>query len=493
MPMGARRLLVPALLLLVVAGVTLGLVTGLVGSATSAGLEALGLRRSTAASTLSPGALDPSAVATASSTPASSPTASSAQPPPSALPAPVLAELADPPAPRAAAVAAKVRAVKVAGSGGYSGAVLDVGSGRTVFANNAGRAFIPASTMKLLTGATALSVLGPERRFTTKVVSPKPGQVVLVGGGDPYLEVRPNAKDKPARASLTTLARRTATPLKQAGVRRVSLGYDTSLFRGPAWNPTWPDRYANQVSRVSALWVNEGRVTPRGGVVGPRHRDPAKIAATAFAAALEKQGIAVGPVRPARAPASAEPVASVASMPVERMVEDMLMTSDNDSAEVLLRQAAIGAGRRGTFEDGVATVKAELVRLDAWHAGTRLHDGSGLSRDIRVPATTLVEVLRAAGDPDHPELRAVLTGLPVAGVEGSLAGRFGDDASLAGRGVVRGKTGTLRKVHALAGTVRTRDGSLLAYAFLVNNPKNEYNATIWLQRVTSALSTCGCR
>jgi len=81
----------------------------------------------------------------------------------------------------------------------------------------------------------------------------------------------------------------------------------------------------------------------------------------------------------------------------------------------------------------------------------------------------------------------------VAGVEGSLATKFGDDESLAGRGVVRGKTGTLSRVHGLAGTIATRDGSVLAYAFLVNNPKNDYNATVWLQRVTAAISTCGCR
>ena len=34
---------------------------------------------------------------------------------------------------------------------------------------------------------------------------------------------------------------------------------------------------------------------------------------------------------------------------------------------------------------------------------------------------------------------------------------------------------------------------LLTYAFLVNNPENDYNATVWLQRVTTAISTCGCR
>ena len=105
----------------------------------------------------------------------------------------------------------------------------------------------------------------------------------------------------------------------------------------------------------------------------------------------------------------------------------------------------------------------------------------------------MVKMLRAAASKQHPELRAVITGLSVAGVEGSLRRQYVDDQSLAGRGVVRGKTGTLNKVRARAGVVRTTDGSLLAYAFLINKPKNEYNAMVWLDRVTAALSTCGCR
>jgi len=81
----------------------------------------------------------------------------------------------------------------------------------------------------------------------------------------------------------------------------------------------------------------------------------------------------------------------------------------------------------------------------------------------------------------------------VAGVEGSLRSRYFDDESEAGRGAVRGKTGTLRKVHSLAGLVRTRDGSVLVFAFLINNPKNDYAAKVWLDRVSAAIGTCGCR
>ena len=50
------------------------------------------------------------------------------------------------------------------------------------------------------------------------------------------------------------------------------------------------------------------------------------------------------------------------------------------------------------------------------------------------------------------------TGLPVAGVTGTLAERFSTAGTDAGRGVVRAKTGTLTGVDALAGLMRDAEG-----------------------------------
>jgi D-alanyl-D-alanine carboxypeptidase/D-alanyl-D-alanine-endopeptidase (penicillin-binding protein 4) len=360
-----------------------------------------------------------------------------------------------------------------------------------VFQHEPDQGRIPASTMKLLTSGAALSRLGPDHTFRTTVVSSKAGEIVLVGGGDPYLARKATPDEFPKRASIGDLARRTAAALALRKITTVRLGYDASLFPGPAWNPTWPPAYHDQVTPVSALWVDEGRVT--GGSPGPRVKNAPRDAATAFAAGLRKHGVRVSGIRPAKSPPSAAEVAAVSSPPLARIVEKLLMASDNDAAEVLSRQVAVAAGRPGSTAEGVKAVRAELTRLGVWTAGTGIVDGSGLARQNRVPAATMVRLLRLAAEDEGSKLRAVLTGLPVAGVEGTLRRRFGDDASLAGRGVVRGKTGTLRKVQSLAGMVRTRDGSVLVYAFLINNPKNAYNARVWLDRVTAAISTCGCR
>ncbi|MCW2811977.1 MAG: peptidase family protein [Friedmanniella sp.] len=487
--MPRSRLVAPVLVALLVVGVVTGLVTGALGSAARSSLYATGLWSRNGPSTISPGLLDSPASAQSgpSGTPVPDPSAAGGT-----LPVPVLAPAVEPGGLDPAQVRRVVSGVTVAGATGtYGAAVRDLTSGRLLYGHDPGRGLIPASTMKVLTTTAALSLLGPEHRFATSVVRGGAGRIVLVGGGDPYLATTTSAATFPARASVTDLAARTATALRASGTTSIKLGYDASLFTGPAWNAAWPASYGDVVTPVSALWVDEGR---RGGhQIGPRTTDPSRDAAQAFAAALRKRGVKVGSVAPARASRTATPVAAVQSMPLERIVAQVLLTSDNDAAEVLFRQAALAGGGAGSFTDGVRVVTRELRTLGVWGNGMRLSDGSGLARRTRVSADSLTRALRLAAVDGHPELRGVVHGLPVAGVEGSLRVRFFDDASAAGRGVVRGKTGTLTKVHSLAGLLRSRDGSVLVFAFVINEPRNDYAATVWLDRVTTALTGCGCR
>jgi D-alanyl-D-alanine carboxypeptidase/D-alanyl-D-alanine-endopeptidase (penicillin-binding protein 4) len=473
-----NRFVLASVVLVVLAGVVTGLLTGGLSWLARTALYATGLRSSEGPSTLPPGAFS-------HPRPPKTP-----EPQPPGEPPAVLVPAQPGPPPKARAVDALVDGVdRTQMKGSFSGSVIDGGSGRVLYAENARKGYIPASTMKLLTTTAAVSILGPQHRFTTKVVSQGPGRIILVGGGDPYLVPAP-AKSDPGRASLARLAQLTASQLKKNKRTSVTLGYDVSLFSGPAWHPDWPPTYHDQVTPVSALWVNEGHVY---GSPGPRVANPPSVAANAFATALKAHGVRVSGVTKVTARKGDPQVAAVASLPLERIIEHLLMVSDNDAAEVLSRQAAIGAGEQGSFAAGRQVVRQRLSKLGVWDGATLIRDGSGLSRKNRVPSDVMVKVLRLDLEDAHPELRAVVSGLPVAGVEGSLRVRFSEKGSTAARGLVRGKTGTLTNVHALAGYVRSHDGSLLVYAFLVNNPKNALAARVWLDRVSSALSTCGCR
>jgi D-alanyl-D-alanine carboxypeptidase/D-alanyl-D-alanine-endopeptidase (penicillin-binding protein 4) len=495
-----KRLGVALAALVVVSAVALGLISGTFGD-DLAGHSSVTRENAASGSPAGPATAPESGPGrTPTVPPSASPSVSKTTPTDGATELPRTVLLAAPPGdkPDAAAVAGRIRAVSRAGVGGvYSGSVVDVGTGKSLFNHRAGAAEIPASVNKLLTSAAVLSMLGPEHRFTTSVVlsaSRKAGkkQIILVGGGDPYLATKTTSSTYPARASVADLAKKTAVALKKAKRTSVTLGYDAGLFTGPAWNPTWPSGYGDQVTPTSALWVDEGRLA--GGSPGPRTSDPSGQAAKAFAAALRKQGIKVTAIAEAEAEKGDPRIAAVSSMPLERIVEQVLMTSDNDGAEVLFRQVAVAGGRAGSISQARRQMKQTLTRLKAWHEDTVVQDGSGLSRDNRIGADTLSRLLRlAAVESSHPQLRGLITGLPVAGVEGSLRYRFSADDARSARGMVRGKTGTLRQVYSLAGFVRTTDGTLIAYAFITNGATGEFAAKTWLDKVAAAVAGCGCQ
>jgi D-alanyl-D-alanine carboxypeptidase/D-alanyl-D-alanine-endopeptidase (penicillin-binding protein 4) len=122
-----------------------------------------------------------------------------------------------------------------------------------------------------------------------------------------------------------------------------------------------------------------------------------------------------------------------------------------------------------------------------------VHDGSGLSRRDRLTPETLLGVLRVAASDDHPELRQVITGLPVAGFVGSLQWRF-DDAPAAARGRVRAKTGTLTGVSGLAGIATDADGNRMAFVAIADriDVPQTLAARRDLDRIAAALASCHC-
>ncbi|MGW6567197.1 D-alanyl-D-alanine carboxypeptidase/D-alanyl-D-alanine endopeptidase [Streptomyces sp. NPDC054975] len=365
--------------------------------------------------------------------------------------------------------------------------VVDATTGKQLYGEGATTAMTPASTIKIATSVAALSALGPDHRIpTTVAASPDGRTVTLVGGGDPTLD----------RARLKALATDTARALKARGVTSVRLAYDTSLYQGPARHPIGRNE---NISPVSPLMLNAGRLDgSTSGTTHSRSDDPAKDTATAFAQLLTKAGTKIqGAPAPGRAPKPADgakpaaPLARTASAPLSALVERTLTHSDNDLAEALARQTAVAREQPASFTGAGKAVQAELTALGLPTAGARFADGSGLSRDDRLSAALLTGLLTRAADPARPALRPALTGLPVGGFNGTLKSRFDTGPALGGAGLVRAKTGTLKGVNTLAGTVVTADGRLLAFAFLAGRTPSAGQAQPALDRLSAALVAPG--
>ena len=220
---------------------------------------------------------------------------------------------------------------------------------------------------------------------------------------------------------------------------------------------------------------------------------PSVQAATAFAAFLRADGVKVrGGPAPASAPAGAATLASVSSPPLARVIQWMLLESNNVIAENLARHIALATGAQPSFSGAAAAETSVLRRLGV--TGVQISDGSGLSHDNRITPAALVQLIGLAAS--HPGLRSVLTGLPVYGFSGTLADAPGSifyGSAGPALGTVRAKTGNLETVIALAGVAYAKDGQLLSFAVMADKLKNLPAAGGALAGVANVLAGCGCR
>jgi len=351
-------------------------------------------------------------------------------------------------------------------------------NGGLLYARDPDKPVVPASTEKLVTAAIALDVLGADHRFATTVTGAAPldgvvrGDLTLVGGGDPLLSTdaviahREIAEYHPT--SLDDLADR----LVAAGIGRVEgrVVGDESRYDAVRSVPSWPERFVDQEQSgpLSALGVDDGYDWDlgEGRAVRRRSEDPAASAARHLVRLLEARGITVAGGAASGPGAAGETLAEVRSAPLGKIVEELLTTSDNQTAELLTKELGVHAGAGGSTEAGVGVIRSRAGQLGLTSPGTVIVDGSGLDPTNRATCDQLVRVLDHAGGPDSQIGR----GLAVAGETGTLRHRF-EDSPVKGR--LRAKTGRLNGVSSLAGFVPLGSGQSATFSFVVNDADDE--------------------
>jgi serine-type D-Ala-D-Ala carboxypeptidase/endopeptidase (penicillin-binding protein 4) len=356
----------------------------------------------------------------------------------------------------------------IARAGSWSGAyVVNVTSGRPVFAWRHTTPRILASNTKLFTTAAALARFGTEGTLATEVRGDGGlrergvyrGNLYLVGGGDPTFGSQSfTGRAYGGGATVEALA----TQLDRAGIQRVAgrvLG-DESAFDSLRGGPDSGYGTSIWVGPLSALGYNRGLGNENGSSF---QANPPAFAAARLTDALRRRGIAVsGAAAAGTAPAAARVLAAVESPPMARLAALTNKPSDNYFAEMLLKAlAARGLVARATTTAG-AQIAARFARgLGAGPA--RLADGSGLSRLNRASPYRVVKLLLALRERD--EFLAFSRSLSIAGRDGTLASRMRSGPA---RGHCRGKTGTLSNVSAVSGYCRARSGDTYAFSILMN-------------------------
>ncbi len=355
-----------------------------------------------------------------------------------------------------------------AGSGAY---VADVDSGRELFAQRANTARIPASVEKLYTTSSLLLRLGAAATLkTTAVAAPAAvldagtlrGDLVLVGGGDPFF-----GDDSAARL---------ARAVRATGIRRIAGAVvgDESAFddRRSACCAGYDFELGGVLSALAY---------DRGIFRGRARLDAARFAAGRFATQLRAAGVPVSDHSSAgTAPADARTIAVLPSRNAGELARFTNVPSNNFAAEMLLKQLGARYRDLGTEAAGADVVRDTLD--DFGLRPGRIADGSGLSRVNRSTPRQVVALLQRMDKPDvATTFRASLA---VAGLTGTVKSRMRGTAA-AGRCQV--KTGTLRLVSALAGYCRTANGRDVAFAFM-SNRASTFRAKAREDRMATAIA-----
>ncbi len=324
---------------------------------------------------------------------------------------------------------------------------------------------IPASNMKLITAFAALEILGPDFVFTTKVVGVSEGnQVVgdlwLVGGGDPVL----STVGYPATESYPTLHPTNIgaliDALVAAGITEITgniVGdesrYDTERFSqslGLGVRTT-------EVGPLGALLLNDGVI-----LASPIKPDqPALSAAQEFLRLLSDRGIVVGGVaKIGTASADLPLIASINSAPFSAIVEEMLTNSDNNTAELILKEIGLQKLSAGTRLAGAQVVQTTLQEMGYAIDGLVIVDGSGLDRGNRATCALLTSLLERDGG-----FGVLGRGLAIAGQTGTLRDLLADTTASER---LHAKTGTLTGAKALSGYVVYAPEKAVIFTLILN-------------------------
>lgn len=426
---------------------------------------------------------------------------------------------------------------------------MSLDNGSVLYERNADEKLIPASVSKIFTSYTALKKLKPNATFKTSVYAvggqregKLAGDLYVKGGGDPSLVserlwmlvndfmrsgIRHVSGKVIGDASYYDMEKTPESRPKylrdqayNAPVGGLSFNFNTTtIFVRPGETTgsspvvfTDPENsYIDVVNQATTGKAGSGSsiavtrtdyvkgdvgdtVLLRGSIPLDSKEvrfyrnivNPTLYAAHMFKNFLEQRGVKVeGNIEEGAVPAGAKLIVELESQPLWQIVWGMNKFSNNFVADQLMKK--VGAevwGAPGSLKKGVTAMEDALEDIGIARKSYEIQDGSGLTRQTRVTARQITRVLSSAHR-DFSISSEFLASLGIAGEDGTLRNRF---PSSSGQVVLRAKTGTLDGVTALAGYLVSIDGENIAFAIMLNDPKNKFGRmTGWADQVALAL------
>jgi D-alanyl-D-alanine carboxypeptidase/D-alanyl-D-alanine-endopeptidase (penicillin-binding protein 4) len=411
--------------------------------------------------------------------------------------------------------------------------VKDIHTGVGLYKSNESKSTIPASTMKLVTTASALEMLGPDFRFETRIEidgkigtdSTLLGNIYIKGGGDPTLGSEYTGN--PDFLNIWT------TEIKKAGIKTIAgcVLADESIYNTEAVNPkwTWEDMGNYYAAGVYGLSYKDNayRLILKSGVAGtkpeilrtdpeikglkfennllstnisydsaylygiPRtnfriirgaipankdefvikgdNPDPGSLLISDFQGILIKSGIKVNMLN---LPESTRRIIYTHySPPLSEIISEINVRSNNHYAEHVFRYLSVKFTGRDSFSGAISAIKDFWKQRDLPTDQLFMVDGSGLSPSNAVSAQFLVNLLEYMNKKSAYS-DVFMKSLPVSGINGTLTS-FLKNSKLKGK--VMAKSGTIARVKCYAGYVDLNNKKRV-FAVMVNNANGSSKA-----------------
>ncbi len=385
--------------------------------------------------------------------------------------------------------------------------VYDPKTKKIISSYNENTPLVPASTTKLLTTETAMSMLGENYRWMTQLEysgeidenGTLNGNLYIVGSGDPSL-----GTNKAGAWSYKDIVSDFAGGMAREGIKKVNgdIIIQTALFKGNISalpeNVVWlennnyylPVGTTREINPANEKLIVKKSINPAAdkkffyvspyvnkmvyaekydgnGTLTTKLPDAPAFLANSFRATLVKTGVAVtGKVTPKMTDASPEVRKMISAYKSPTLGDIIYYTnqrSDNSLAEALLKTVGFQKMGDQTSESGRIVVNGHLKDIAFDLEGLNYMDGSGLSRSNHVTPISQVKFLTSLMDEKF--YKTYFNSLPIGGQSGTLKGMFIGE----GNGQVFAKTGTLNKVKTLAGYLKTNSGRTLVFSLMVNN------------------------
>lgn len=406
--------------------------------------------------------------------------------------------------------------------------LIDLETHQVVMEKNAGHAFTPASTLKVMTAAAAILSLGKDYRYTTSVwvESSKIEHSHLHGdlwwrfSGDPSLSTKGVATIVNAlkQKGITTIEGDVRIDSQQFSDNFYPWGWSEDSL---AWSFFAPittmmiDQNAGEIrlqgakhlkQTLDATVYSQGIMMPAASILTTvtdeesehcrmflempqwnkirlkgcwplaqskarlkfAYRFPNQVALEKLHIAFNKAGIQVRGrflLSDKKVPAHFKRLVVHESAPVHQLVKTMLKLSDNMIAESLLKTLGQQAEGEGSFVAGLRT-RASLLEsyADLDLTDADLYDGSGGSNYNLVTPHQMTMLMAKIAS--DPNMHPVIDGLPISGKDGTLQYRMKDQDL---KHLVRAKTGGMKHVTTLTGLLQSSTNKHYAFTLFINH------------------------